>query len=549
MDYIGFYSKHVEGLKREGKWFQGYCPFHGDQGSKLKGFVLNPENGLWKCYSGCHGGAWHNAITFCELKGLPLDQAPDYNANYRSYGFPGGAVYKKPHVTQKDKDAWKGSWAEAGHPENSKKPYNPEAVELAAKEQRPLWICEGMKDTETMLAVGELAIGLQSATQWKTIEGLSFEGVPEIIIAMDNDKAGREATEKLKDLIPFAKVLIWPGSLPKGWDVTDHKKQIMDEMKCEAKDFIDELREYVKTDTWQDEGSLISAFMYEVENKEAQYIKTGFKQFDSNPGGLLPGGLHVIQAASSVGKTTLCKQIADQVKAGNPDLPVFFFSLEDSLRTIRAMTFARLSSIENRAIRRGGRALSDKDISFLRKEVAPKAAQMLGRDFYLVAGEPGIDVRQIRERVERKLARTGKESALVIVDYLQILPTPKGERLFSLMDKIDFNLHELQMLARDINGPVILTSSTTKEDIKDAAKDARPGLVKGKGSVNILYTPRMLFELMEAPKAEASESREKVEMDLYVLKNSEGEKDFSMRFWYWPKYSRFQEPPKLGREP
>lgn len=310
---------------------------------------------------------------------------------------------------------------------------------------------------------------------------------------------------------------------------------------------VEELKFFVTEDVWEDEGDQVVSFLDETRQGGPRFIETGFKTFDRELDGLMAGGLHVIQGSSSIGKTTFCKQMADQVKMINPDLPIFFFSLEDSLRTIRSMTFSRLShgsekSIENRLIRKGGESLHPEDMPLLLK-MLPQVKDIYGKDYYLVAGEPDLNVWTIRERVEKKLDRIGKQTALVVVDYLQILPGPKGERLNSLMDRIDFNLHELQCFARDINGPVIVTSSTTKEkeDAKTTQKwewDKPGGLIAEKGSVNILHTPRRLFELVEGVLLQGGESRE---VKLRVLKNSEGPNGFDIEFHYFFRFSKFEE--------
>ena len=294
-----------------------------------------------------------------------------------------------------------------------------------------------------------------------------------------------------------------------------------------------------------DEAEGVDSFLTKVERGRS-YFKTGFDDFNERLGGLMPGGLHVIQGRASVGKTTFCKQLADQVHEINPELPVFFFALVDSLETIRAMTFSRLTHdatpmkpIENRLIRRGGNALKKEEHEML-QVIVPRVKKLYGKDYFLVAGKPDTDVVAIRERVLKKLEQIGRPTALVVVDYLQILPAPKGEGLMHLTDRIDYNLHELQCLARDMDGPVILVSSTTEEDMKDPEKRDEREPTKVKGSADILYTPRVVFELAEAEKEE-----DYLAMQLYVLKNSEGEMDFPICFRYYPWFSKFEEDMRL----
>ncbi len=68
-----------------GRGFVGCCPFHSDKGSDRKAFTVNPDNGLWRCFS-C--GAKGNAITFCQKKGIDVTKAPgpEPNCRWHSYG-------------------------------------------------------------------------------------------------------------------------------------------------------------------------------------------------------------------------------------------------------------------------------------------------------------------------------------------------------------------------------------------------------------------------------------------------------------------------------
>jgi len=172
------------------------------------------------------------------------------------------------------------------------------------------------------------------------------------------------------------------------------------------------------------------------------------------------------------------------------------------------------------------------------RTIAKTAKPLFGKAYYLIGGESNIDVQIIGEKVKRQLKILNKHSALVIVDYLQILGTPKRERLTSLMDKVDYNLHELQLLATDIEGPIVVTSSTTKGAIEQTRKTGTPGETKGKGSVNILFSCRMLFELIEGAEDDKAKIRD---VELHVVKNSEGQKNFSIPMKYDYRYSTFKE--------
>jgi len=212
MDYIGFYETHVEDLRKEGSGYLGWCPFHEDKGSKRKGFSVDPDTGQWYCFS-CRTGS--NAIGVCKKRGIDVKEAPDYDPQYNVYRYQGGAI-KKIGKDKSNQAFWEGP-KEA----RNKSLYNVQAIDQARDQQRPLWICEGEKDTLTMLEAGELAVGLPSASSEKVLEGVSLLEIPEVIVACDHDRAGKAATEKILERFPFAVSVTWPKDKKGGFDVTD----------------------------------------------------------------------------------------------------------------------------------------------------------------------------------------------------------------------------------------------------------------------------------------------------------------------------------------
>ena len=187
MDYMEFYHRHVQGLEKVGNHYQGWCPFHEDHGSRHKGFCVNPDNGLWNCFSCRKGG---NAYTFCKKMGIPVDQAPDHDPNYEIYGYTGGVFKLKPKREGGDEKqvCWRGP--DKGR---NRTPYNPLAADWALELRRTLWICEGESSTRAMLEAGEQALGIPSASSDHVLEGFSLTGIPEVIIACSNNEEGEAA--------------------------------------------------------------------------------------------------------------------------------------------------------------------------------------------------------------------------------------------------------------------------------------------------------------------------------------------------------------------
>ena len=135
MDYIEFYSQHVEKLKKVGKEYKGLCPFHGE---KDPSFSVNPVDGRWHCF-GCKRGG--NTLTFCkeprtDQKTIDPKSAPDYDPNFKKYHFPGGAVFKR---AKKKKEGKRIEFWEGIQEARNKTPFNEQAIDQARKHKRTLW--------------------------------------------------------------------------------------------------------------------------------------------------------------------------------------------------------------------------------------------------------------------------------------------------------------------------------------------------------------------------------------------------------------------------
>jgi 5S rRNA maturation endonuclease (ribonuclease M5) len=204
MDYMEFYRKHVEGLEKVGEHYEGWCPLHEDKGSKRKGFFVNPENGLWNCFSCRKGG---NAFTFCKKMDLPAEEAPDHDPNYDIYGYTGGVLKAIP---RKKKDKGRHVFLEKPMEVANKHPYNPLAIEWARELRQTLWICEGEHDTRIMSKAGEQAIGIPLGSGDMVMNGVILVEIGEVIIVCHNNEEGERTAKKIQERFPSALKVVWP---------------------------------------------------------------------------------------------------------------------------------------------------------------------------------------------------------------------------------------------------------------------------------------------------------------------------------------------------
>ncbi|MBW2615447.1 MAG: hypothetical protein JRD02_04635 [Deltaproteobacteria bacterium] len=233
MDFIEFYRQHVEGLEKTGDNYEGWCPFHDDKGSKRKSFSVNPENGLWNCFSCRKGG---NAFTFCKKMGLPVEQAPDHDPNYDICGYAGGVLKAIPKKRKgESRYVFLGKPVEAGN----KHPYNPLAIEWARELRQTLWICEGQQDTRTMLKAGEQAIGIPLESGAMVMNGVILVEIREVIIVCHHNEEGERTARKIQERFPSALKVKWPEDKEGPFTVAELKE----EDPC---GFVDTLRGWAK---------------------------------------------------------------------------------------------------------------------------------------------------------------------------------------------------------------------------------------------------------------------------------------------------------------
>ena len=106
------------------------------------------------------------------------------------------------------------------------------------------------------------------------------------------------------------------------------------------------------------ESELIDDFIKELAKRRLG-LATCYASLDSLTDGLHPG-VTVIAAPPGAGKTTFCKQLADQV-AEYEQSPVLFFSFEQSAAELRIKSLARMSGCRNDRLQDVAKEMSSDD--------------------------------------------------------------------------------------------------------------------------------------------------------------------------------------------
>jgi len=112
-EVASYYTRRLPDLRRRGKRWRGRCPIHC---GKHDSFSVDPENGLWRCWSDCArggdifalemaltGAAWREAVVKVErIIGRPLLDRPASQAERRALA----AQRAREQGDLRDAEAW-----------------------------------------------------------------------------------------------------------------------------------------------------------------------------------------------------------------------------------------------------------------------------------------------------------------------------------------------------------------------------------------------------------------------------------------------------------
>ena len=439
--------------------------------------------------------------------------------------------------------------------------FNRKAIRTANK---PIFIVEGEIDALSIIEVGGEAVALGSTTMvGKFLRVLEEETVKQpFIIALDNDDAGKKASADLEKGFQALGIEYYiqniTGQYKDANECLQKDREGLRAAVAEAESIRTEAEQvakenYLSTST----AHHLQAFVNGItESVNTPYIPTGFSTLDEMLDGGLYEGLYIVGAISSLGKTTLVTQIADQIaQAGND---VLIFSLEMARTEIMAKSISRHTAqhiIENggnmqdakttRGITTGKRYINYNDTE---KAIIAEAINKYGsyaEHIYISEGVGDIGVSQIRETIEKHISFTGK-TPVVVIDYLQIL-APHSERM-SDKQNTDKAVMELKRISRDFKVSIIGISSFNRSSYKEAVT-----MEAFKESGAIEYSSDVLIGLQlegaglkdfDVNKAKASNPRN---IELVILKNRNGATGKTVSLKYYPMFNLFRECAEVNR--
>ena len=443
----------------------------------------------------------------------------------------------------------------------------------------PIFVVEGELDCLSLIDVGGSAVALGSTVNVKKFLSLVKQKPPKqpLIISLDNDEAGQRAAEELAEGLKELGFFSYRQNFPEQYK--DANEFLMNDREAfklwlsqvlnfvagqVASEFEAELESYKRDAVSYSLDDFVSIIR---ESREGKAISTGFNDLDEMlDGGLYPG-LYVLGAISSLGKTTLALQIADQIAQSGHG--VLIFSLEMSRNELIAKTLSRLTFIKDTEMNNGTSQNAKTTRGILKgkfygfeNDVFMSALEeygIYGKNIHINEGIGNIGVSEVSEKVREYMKFNNGYPPVVVIDYLQIL-APFDIRATDKQNT-DKAVLELKRLSRDYQVPVIAISSFNRENyfqpvsmasFKESgaieySSDVLMGLQyagwdyqEGEKEIDRLKRLRELLNVMEknGKLTEESNGVDTRVIQLKILKHRNGRKG-NVYFEFAPKFNCF----------
>ena len=213
-----------------------------------------------------------------------------------------------------------------------------------------------VKHSLSIIEVGGQAVGIGGTSGVNLLIQAIKDGqvsASRLLLALDNDDAGHKATSKALDKLqeiayPCESVATLLYTDVKGKDPNEALVQSREYFAYNVQRAIELAKEHTEAEKQADRedylqtcvSAMIGDFALEIERQQ-EVFPTGFANLDRMLDGGLYAGIYTIGAISSLGKTTFCLQIADNIAKHGGDLLIF--SLEMSKYELMAKSISRHS--------------------------------------------------------------------------------------------------------------------------------------------------------------------------------------------------------------
>lgn len=190
-------------------------------------------------------------------------------------------------------------------------------------------------------------------------------------------------------------------------------------------------------------------------------VPSGFRRLDQFTTGFQPGELVIIAARPSMGKTSLCLNIAMNAAKG-AGKSVAVFSLEMSNDQLVQRLLSTEAKIDAQSLRSGN--IKDKEWGDI-----THAMGVLAEVPIYIDDSAALTVSEVRSRSRRLAAQFGLD--MIAIDYLQLLRSTNA-RVTNRVEIIDEICRNLKALAKELKVPVIALAQLNRSP--ESRNDKRP---------------------------------------------------------------------------
>ncbi len=256
-------------------------------------------------------------------------------------------------------------------------------------------------------------------------------------------------------------------------------------------------------------------------------IETGFSDFDMQTSGFQPADMIIVAARPSVGKTTLCLNIASHAAVVNK-VPVAIFSLETSKEQLVERILCSEAQVDNTRLRRG--YLADEDWRKL-----ARAMGSLSEAPIFIDDSATMSVIEMRAKARKLKAEHGL--GLIVIDYIQMIQSYK--RTENRTQELSEIARSIKSLAKELEVPIIAISQLSRA--VEALGQKRPMLSHLRESGEIEQVSDLVVFLYredyyDQEKAQ-KENKENI-CELIIAKHRNGPIG-TVELYFHKEYSRF----------
>lgn len=443
--------------------------------------------------------------------------------------------------------------------------FNAELLETSPNKY--IFVCEAPIDAMSIFEVGEDAISIQGVESQKPLLDYLREHTTDkiLVLSFDNDAPGRKAQKQLSQALNELNVtnvsFNWSNCPSDVKDMNDYllkdKVAFMDSLEASKKyEDPSNLSEYLK-----------SGFLDDIqENHDKPKIMTGFNYLDADMKGFNSGGLYILASISSLGKTTLVHQIADNVATSGHK--VIYFSLEQSKNELVSKSLNRYyyqthSEKEAEANKVNSLTIRNKEANIDYNSLVTGYSNQVKSNMSVIEGNFSCTFDYVKNYVTNYVNNSDNHDVLVIIDYLQILDFTDKKLHLSDKEKVDYVVKGLKRLARDLNITILAISSVNRgaylnpidfESLKETGSiEFTADMVLG---LQLSIMDKQEYEELSDKKI--VEKRKKIkeakmqlpyrEVTLVCLKNRYGVSSFETHFKYYPIQDIFRDELKDNKQ-